>query len=129
MVRAAANLHGFLLQHAHAGRGFAGVQHAGLGSGIDESLLIFVCHGGYARHALQDVQHQALGLQEALLAALHAHDDVAGANVGAVLNIHLHLQLGVEAAEHLLGNLHAGKDSLFLDEQFALAHLVGRDAT
>jgi hypothetical protein len=31
--------------------------------------------------------------------------------------------------EHLLGYLHTGKDTLFLDEQLALAHTVGWNAT
>ena len=49
--------------------------------------------------------------------------------MGAVLDIYFHLHRGVEAAEHFLGYLHTGKDALFLDEEFALAVSIGRDAT
>ena len=128
MVHAAANLHGLLLQHAHAWSGLARIEYTRLCTSIDECLLIFVRHRGYARHTLQDVQHQALRLQEALLPTLHAHHDVAGLYVRPVFDIYFHLQLRVETVEHLFGYLHAGKDAFFLYQQLALPHLVGRDA-
>ena len=49
--------------------------------------------------------------------------------MSTVLNEYLDLHLGVKAVEDLLGNLDAGKDALFLDEEFALAVSIGRDAT
>ena len=128
VVHAAAYAHGLLLQHAHAGSGLAGVEDTGACAGIDEGLLIAVGHGGYAGHALQYVEHQALGLQQALLAALDRHDDVAGTHVCPVLDVNLDLQFGVEAAEHLLGYLHTGEDAFFLYQQLALAHGICRDA-
>ena len=63
MVRAATNLHSLFLEHAHTWRRLSGVEHACLGAGIDQGLLVFVSHSGNARHALQDVEHEALCLQ------------------------------------------------------------------
>ena len=62
VVAAAANLHGVLLEQAHAGRGLAGVEHAGLEA--FQALGIAGCGRCHATHALHDVEHQALGLQQ-----------------------------------------------------------------
>ena len=85
-------------------------------------------HGGDAAHALEDVEHEALGLQKALLLALHRHHNITRFHMGAILNIHFYFHRGVEAAEHFLSYLHAGKDALFLDKEFALAIGISRDA-
>ena len=75
VVTAAANLHGLLLQHAHARRRLAGVKHAGLRT--LQALHIFVRHGGNTTHALHDVQHQTLRLQQRAHAAGDNHGYVA----------------------------------------------------
>ena len=61
MVASAANLDGLLLEHAQAGGGLAGVEHAGVGA--FETLDVAVGGGGDAAHALHDVEHEALGLE------------------------------------------------------------------
>ena len=129
VVHASAYLHGFLLQHTHAWRRLAGIEDTCLGAGIDECLLIFVRHCGDATHALQDIEHQALRLQKALHLALDAHHDVAGLDVSTILDINLDLHFGVEAVEHLLGNLYSSKDAFFLDKELAFAHFCLRNAT
>ena len=115
VVAASANLHGLLLEHAHAGGGLAGVEHAGLGA--LQPLDILVGHGGNAAHALHDVEHESLGLQQGAHATGDNHGDVALLDARAVLHEHLDLHVGVEAAEHFLGDLDAGQDAVFLDEQ------------
>ena len=85
-------------------------------------------HGGNSAHALQDVQHQSFGLQQALHLALYAHYNVARLHMGSVLNVDLHFHCGVKTMEHLFGYFHSGKDSLFLDKQLALAHFRFRNA-
>ena len=129
VVHATTNLHGFLFEHTHARSGLASVEHTSLGACIDECLLILVGHGGNTTHALEDVEHEAFCLKETLLFTLDGHNDVARLHMGTILNIHFHLHRGVEAAEHLFGYLHTGKDALFFDEEFAFAVGIGRDAT
>ena len=128
VVHSASDAHGLFLQHAHARRGLARVEDARLSARVDESLLVAVGHGGYAAHALADVEHEALGGEEALLASAYREHDVAWAHVVAVVHVHGHFQVRVEAAEHFLGSALAGEDALFLYHQFALAHGVGGDA-
>lgn len=115
-------------KHAHAGCGLAGVEDACLRAGIDERLLVAVCHGGDAAHALADVEHEAFGGEEALLTAADGEHDVAGAHVVAIMHVHRDLQVGVETMEDLFGGTLACKDSFFLDHQFALAHGILGDA-
>ena len=127
VVASASDLHGLLLEHAHAGRRLAGVEHTCLRT--LQPLYILVCHRGDTAHALHDVQHQALRLQQRAYLTCHYHGDVALLHTRTVAHQHLHLHGGVEAAEHLLGNLHTGEDAVFLDQQMRLAHRVLRDAT
>ena len=85
-------------------------------------------HCGDAAHALENVEHEALGLQKALLLTLDGHDDVTGLHMGSVFDIDFHLHCGVEATEHFLGYLHTSEDALFLDEELALSVGISRDA-
>ena len=127
MVHAAANLHSLLFEHTHARSGLASVEDVGLGT--FEALHILGSHGGDAAHALHDVEHEALSLEQRASLALHDHGDVALLHVGTVLDEHLHLHGRVEAGEHLLRNLYTCQHAIFLDEQVALTHGVLWDTT
>ena len=127
VVAASSNLHGLFLQHAHAGCGLASVQHAGLGA--LQPLHVAVGHGGYAAHALHDVEHETLRLQQRAHTARDDHGNVALMDMGAVLHEYLDLHVGIKAAKYLLGYLDACQYAVLLDEQVALAHGVLRNAT
>lgn len=89
---------------------------------------ILAGHGGNAAHALHDVQHQTLRLQQRLYLAFHNHGHIAGFHGRTVINKHLHLHFRVETVEHLLGNLDTGQYTRFLYQQFGLTHCRGRNA-
>ena len=127
MVAAAANLHSLLLQHAHARRRLARIEHAGLGA--LQALHVAVGHRGNATHALHDVQHQALGLQQRTNLARDNHGNVALLHARTILHQYLDLHIRVETPEHLLGNLDTGQDAVFLNQQMALAHSILRNTT
>ena len=127
MVTTTADLHGLLLQHTHARGGLTGIQHTS--ASTLQPLHILIRHRGNAAHALHDVQHQALRLQQRAHTTCDDHGDVALLHTAAIAHQHLHLHLRIETAEHLLGNLHASQDTVLLDEQMRLAHRVLRNTT
>ena len=127
MVATTANLNGLLFQHTHARSGLTSVEHAGLGA--FQMLYVTVGHSGDATHALHDVQHQALRLQQRAHLACDDHGNVALLHTTAVAHEHFHLHLRVETVKHLLGNLHTCQDTILLDEQVRLAHRVLWDTT
>ena len=116
MIHAPAYLHRLFLEHAHARCGFSGVQHACLCASLNQGLLVAVRHGGDATHALQDVQHQSLGLQKALLASFYRQHNVARVDVRTIGYVYLDLQVGIKTMEHLLGNVCASQYSFLFDE-------------
>ena len=126
VVTAATNLDGFLLEHAHAGSGLASVENAGLEA--LEALCIAGCGCCHAAHALHDIEHQALGLQQGANTPRNDKGNVAGLDMGTVANHDLHLQLGVKFLKHAARDSHASQDALFLDDEALATHLVGGDA-
>ena len=116
VVHAATNLHSLLLQHTHTWGSLTGIKHTGLGTCINECLLILMRHRGDTRHTLQDIEHQTFCLQKALLLALHAHHDIARHHMGTILHINLHLEFRIETAKHFFGDLNSCEDTLFLDQ-------------
>ena len=122
VVSSAADFHGFFFEHAHAGGGFTRIEHTGLSA--FEALHVFGGHSRNAAHALHDVEHQTFGLQERAHFARHDHRHIAGLHVVAVVHKCLHLHLRVETVEHFPRDAQAGKDALFLDKQFRLAHCL-----
>ena len=126
MVTAAANLHGLLLEHTHARRSLAGIEHSGTRS--LQPFHILTGHGGDTAHALHDVQHQTLRLQQRTHLAGDNHSDVALLHLASITHQHLDLHLRVEAVEHFLSDFHAGQDTVFLNQEMALAHRILGDA-
>ena len=103
------------------------IKHLGLQA--LETLLIFVGDGSYTAHALHDVEHHALGLQKRAHLAFYLKGHIAGLYTGTVVDIHCHLELGVEFLKHLAGHLHSGEDTLLLDyETLSAALSVGNSA-
>ena len=129
VVHSSTYLHSLFLQHTHSRGCLACVEHTGLGACIYQCLLVFVGHSGYAAHALHDVEHQALCLQQTLHLTAYYHRHIALLHLGAIVYQHLHLQCGVKATEHLLSHLYASQYAIFLHQQATLAHSVGRYAT
>ena len=127
VVTATANLHSLLLEHTHARGSLAGVEHTGVGT--LQSLHILISHCSNTAHALHDVEHESLGLQQRAYTSADNHGDVTLLHTGAVLHEHLDLHLRVEATEHLLGNLHTSENTILLDEQMRLSHRILGDAT
>ena len=122
VVTAAANLHGLLLEHTHARRSLAGIEHTGT-----SPLQPFHIAGGHrsnATHALHDVQHQALSLQQRTYLTGDNHSDVAFLNLASVTHQHLDLHLSIETVEHFLGYFHASQNTVFLNQQMTLAHRI-----
>ena len=126
VVAPAADLHSLLFQHAHARSRLACVQHARLQA--LKALGIASRGGRHTAHALHDVEHQALGLQQRAHPARHHKGHIARHHVGAVADHHLHAQLWVKFLKHASRDLHTSQDALFLDDQPLASHLVGRDA-
>ena len=129
MVHATANLHSLLLKHTHTRSCLTGVENTCLGTGIDKSLLILVCHCGNTAHTLHDIQHKTLCLEQALCLTLHAHHDVARLNLCTVIDIHLYLKSRVKTMEHHLCHLYTCNDTRLLDEELTLTHGISRNTT
>ena len=127
MVHTATDLHGFLLQHTHARSGLAGVEDAGLGT--LQTGHILAGHGGDTAHALHDVQHQTLCLQQTLDLSGNNHGHIARFHMRTVLNEHLNLQGRVKTVKNLLGDFNTGQNTFFLDEQLGFTHRVFRNTT
>ena len=127
MVHTATDAYGLLLDHAHTRCCLAGIEHMGLGA--FQLLYIFAGGGGDTTHALHDVEHQTLGLQQRLYLALHYESDVAFLHLCAILDEDGHLQLRIEGLEDTASHLYAGQYAVLLDDQLALAHLRSGNAT
>ncbi len=89
MIATATNLHGILLHDAHARSGLAGVKH--LGVQALKLLLVTSSDSGNSAHALHDVEHQALSLQQRLHLTFHDESDVAWFHMGTILDVGGHL--------------------------------------
>ena len=125
MVHSPTNLHGLLLQHAHARSGLAGVQHVSTRS--FQTLHVTLGHSGDTAHALHNVKHETLGLQQGAHLARHNHGDITFLHVRTIFHQHFNPHGGVKTGEYTLGYFHACQDAFFLDEQLALAHGVFRN--
>ena len=126
MVLPAAELHGHLVQHAHAGRGLARVEHPGV-----EPFELLDVNGRlrrYAAHALHDVQEDPLGLQQRAQASRNVEGHVAGLHAVAVPEYLLEAHLRVEAVEDQLCDLDAGDHALLLAQQAHASVFVRGDA-
>ena len=126
VVLAAAELHGHLVQHAHARRGLARVEHAGVQP--FEPLDIDGRLGRHAAHALHDVEQDALGLQQRAEPSRDVEGHVSRAHAVAVVEQLFEVHLGIETPENELRDFDAGDDALLLAEQAHASVLVGRDA-
>ena len=80
-------------------------------------------------HALHDVEHRALYLQERLHLTLDNKSHIAGLYLGTVFDVDSHLQLGVEILKHAPCYLYAGQYAGLFDKEFLASHFSGRDAT
>ena len=78
------NAHGVLVQGAESGGGLAGVDDAG--ARALHSLDVFGGLGGYAAHALQDVEGQPLSPQDDVGRRGDCGDDLPGGERGAVFD-------------------------------------------
>ena len=126
VVFTAADLHGHLVQYAHAGRGLAGVEDFGVQSFEPRDV-----NGGlrrYAAHALHDVEDDAFGLQQRTQAARYVKRHVAGFYAVAVVKHLLEVHVGVETVEYDPGDFDAGDDAFLLTQQAHAAVFAGRDA-
>ena len=126
VVLAAADLHGHLVQHAHAGRGLARVEHA-----RTEPFEVLHVEGrlrGHAAHALHDVEQDAFGLEQRAQAPRDVERHVARPHAVAVGEDAFEPHLRIEAVQHDLGDLDAGDDALLFAEQAHAAVFVLGDA-
>ena len=127
VVHTPAYLDSLFFQHAHSGRCLAGIEYPGTRSLY--RLHITSCHSGDTAHALHDVEHRALYLQERLHLTLDNKSHIAGLYLGTVFNVDSHLQLGVEILKHAPCYLYAGQYAGLFDKEFLASHFSGRDAT
>ena len=127
MIASTTDLHCLFLEHTHAGSGLTGIENTGLGA--FQMLNITVSHRGDTTHTLHDVKHQALCLQQRTDLSRNHHCYIAFLHTTAITHQYLYLHGGVETTEHLLGNLHTCKNTIFLDEKMTLAHSILRDTT
>ena len=88
VVGASADSDSLFLEHAQARGCLTGVED--LAGQAGKAFLIAGGDSGYAAHALHDVEHQALGLQQRANGAFDNECDVARAHVGAVFDKHSH---------------------------------------
>ena len=106
VVGAAADFYSLFLEYAHPGCGLAGVEH--LGVQALEACLILCCGGGYAAHALHDIEYGTLGLQQRTHRTLDHKGYVTGLDPGAVTDAHAHLQHRVKSLKYAARYLYAG---------------------
>ena len=125
VVGASSDLHGLFLKQAHARSGLAGVEHFGVKA--FQPFLITGCSGGYAAHALHDIEHGAFSLQQRAHAAFHFEGYVAGFHMCAVGHVHGHLQLRIEVFKHAACHIDSGEDSLLLYDKTLPSASFGRD--
>ena len=126
VVLAAADLHGHLVQHAHAGRGLARVEDLGT-----KSLQPLDVNGGlgrHAAHALHDVQQDALGLKQRAQASRDVKGHVAGRDTVAVVQDLFEFHFGIEALQYELRDFDPGDRALLLAQQAHASVFVGGDA-
>ena len=127
MVHTAANLDCLLLKHTHTRSGLACVEHVCLCA--LKTLHILGCHCGNAAHALHNVKHKALCLEQRAHLAGNHHSDVALLDVCSIVDEHFHLHSGVETCEHALCHLNTSEDAILLNQQVRLAHSCIRNTT
>ena len=120
MVYATTDPDGVFLHHTHARCGFACVEYTSLCA--LEGLDIFAGCCRNTAHALHDVQHQSLGLQQGAYLALDDEGDIAFLDLSAILDEDGHLQLRIEIVEDAFCHLDARQDAVFLNDQLAFAH-------
>ena len=126
VVYTATDLHCHFLEDTHARSSLASIEYTGIRT--FQLLGILMCHGGNATHALHDVQHQTLRLQQRLYLAFHNHGHITRLYGCTVINEHFHLHGRIETAEHLLCYLDTGQDARFFYQQFGFAHCRSRNA-
>ena len=83
----------------------------------------------YARHALHDIEHCALDLQQTQLLAIDLESDIARFHMIAVMQELLEPALGVEIVNDLFRHLYTGKYSRVLNNQLLTTHLGRRYTT
>ncbi len=125
MVGTAADFHGLLLEQTHAGGSLAGIEYLGLET--VKALLVAGGGGGDTAHALHDIEHGALGLEQRTHRALDHKGHVAGLYAGAVAYHHGHVQLGVKLLKHAPGYVDTGQYAFFLYYQLLTAAGLGGD--
>ena len=93
------------------------VKHACLRAGIYQRLLIAVGHRCYSAHALHDIEHQALSLQQTLALAFHHKRHITPLHVFAVPNEYFHLKCRVKTLEYFARHLYSGNYTFLLDKK------------
>ena len=126
VIASASDFYGLLFEQTHSGSCLTGIEHACFQS--VEAALIFVSHGCHTAHALHDVEHYTLGLQQRAHTALNHKSHITGLYMRAVGNADSHFQLGVEFFKHLAGHFYSGQDSLLFHNELLAAHFIRRDS-
>ena len=127
VVHAAADEHCLFLQVTQTWGGLAGVQHVATCT-LDERLVA-VRRGRYTRHALHDIEHGALNLQETELLAIDTKGNIAWLDMRAVFDELLHAALRVEIGDNLFGYFDTSNDTFFFYNQLLASHLCLGDTT
>ena len=118
VVLAAAELDGHLVEHPHTGRGLARIEHPA----VRALQQLHVCGrlSRHAAHALHDIEHDTLRLQERQDAPLHVESDVTPAHARTVLYPLVEGHAAVEPVEDHPRHFDSGDDTVLFDEQLHL---------
>ena len=126
MVHSATYLHSFLFEHTHTWGSLAGIEHASLQA--FQLSHILGSDSGNTTHALHDIQHSTLGLEQRLYTAFYHKGDISRLHMCTIVDKYGWLQLRVEFLKHLHGDIHACEDSFFFHNKLRFAHFIGRNA-
>ena len=126
VVGAAANADGFLFKKSKARCGLAGVKNSCVCP--SKQFDVAMGGGGDATHSLHDVEHESFGLEEGEDSSFNKESDVTFFDGLAVMDEDGDFEFGVEGVEDFFGDLDAGKDAVFFDDELLFAHGVRGDA-
>ena len=106
VVHTASEYYSLFLQIAQTRRRLTGVEHVATGV-LDEGLIL-MRGGRYAGHALHDIEHRTLDLQETQLFTIDLESHVSGLHMIAVMQELLHTALRIEISDDLFRYLNTG---------------------
>ena len=127
MVHTSAKHDCFFLQVTQTRRGLTGIKY--VAAGVLNEGLVFMRGGRHTRHALHDIEHRALDLQQAEFLTIYLEGYIARFDMIAIMQELLKAALGIKIVNDLFGYFHTGEYTGVLDDQLLTTHLGRRNTT